>query len=115
MNGITKRLAMAGLLIACSCGNPNVLALGTTWTLTGVVADAVTGARIGGGDLKLYLVQGADVRGPTRLITSGDLMGEYAFSGIPADFASGTNQTWKVVVVKGGYQRFESEISSLSH
>ncbi|MCA1827416.1 MAG: hypothetical protein ABR567_03555 [Myxococcales bacterium] len=115
MNRISKCLAVAGLAFAVSCGNPNVLALGNTWSLQGVVADAVTGARLGGGDLKLYLVQGADVRGPTRLTTGGDLMGEYAFAGIPVDFAPGTNQGWKLVAVKGGYQRFESEISSLSH
>ena len=114
MNRVSSRLAFAGLLLAISCGNPNVLTLGQTWTLQGILADAVTGARIGG-DVKVYLVQGSEVRGPSRLITSGDLMGEYAFSGIPANFAGGSNQNWKLVVVKTGYQRFESEISTLGN
>ena len=39
MNGITKRLAMAGLLIAVSCSGSNgILTLGQTYTLQGIVA-----------------------------------------------------------------------------
>src|SRR6184192_259369 len=116
MNGITKRLAMAGLLIAVSCSGSNgILTLGQTYTLQGIVADAVTGARIGG-DLKLYLIQGPEVRGPSRMISGANdpLLGEYAFTGIPVNFQSEEstlNNTWKVVAVKPGYQRFESEIA----
>jgi hypothetical protein len=110
MNRTANRLAMAGLLLAMSCG-PGVLTLGSTYTLQGIVADAITGARVGG-DLKLFLVQGPEVRGPARLITgtTDPLMGEYAFTGIPVAYNSGDN-VWKVVVVKTGYQRFESEVT----
>jgi len=83
-----------------------------TYTLQGVIADATTGARIGGSDLRLYLIQGADVRTPSRLNT-GDtdpLLGEYAFAGIPADF-NPANKRYKVVAVKPGYQRFEAEVA----
>lgn len=107
---VSRLAAVAGLMFAFSCGNPNVLTLGQTYTLQGIIADAVTGARLGGSDLHLYLVQGSEVRGPTRLISSGDLMGEYAFTGIPVQFATGNN-VWKVVVIKNGYQRFESEVT----
>lgn len=115
MNRVVKRLAMAGLLamFACSGGStgsslpPSLY--GLTGSLQGIVADAVTGKRIGG-DLKLYLIQGSTVRGPTRLITSSadPLQGEYAFSGVPVEF-SGNNAIWKVVAIATGYQRFESE------
>lgn len=111
MNRIAKRLAIAGLLIAVACTNASIQTLGSTYTLQGIVADAVTGARIGG-DLKMFLIQGPEVRGPSRMITgtSDPLMGEYAFTGIPVEYASGNN-VWKVVVVKSGYQRFESEVA----
>ena len=109
MNRAVNRLAFAGLLLALSCNGSNILTLGQSYTLQGIVADAVTGARIGG-DLKLYLVQGPEVRGPSRLTTSGDLSGEYAFTGIPVAYHAGNN-VWKVVAVKSGYQRFESEIT----
>lgn len=104
-----NRLAIAGLLLV-ACSGSSIQTLGSTYTLQGIVADAVTGARIGG-DLKMFLVQGPEVRGPSRLITgtSDPLMGEYAFTGIPVAYASGNN-IWKVVVVKSGYQRFESEV-----
>ena len=120
MKDTITRLAAAGLLLslfACSgssgtsasSGSPTVV--GSTFTLQGVVADAITGARLGG-DLKLYLVQGADVRGPSRLNsnTSDPLAGEYAFVGIPVEFNTG-NQLWKIVAVKTGYERFESEFT----
>lgn len=82
-----------------------------TYTLQGFVADAVTGARVGGSDLQLFLVQGVDVRSPSRLNSgaSDPLLGEFAFTGIPADFNIG-NKRYKVVVVKPGYQRFEAEV-----
>lgn len=95
---------------ACSGSNNNVQFTNQTFTLQGIVADAVTGQRIGG-DLKLFLIQGADVRGPSRLVssTSDPLAGEYAFAGIPAA-SNCNNSAFKVVAVKTGYQRFESEI-----
>jgi hypothetical protein len=82
-----------------------------SYTLQGFVADATTGARVGGGDLQLFLIQGADVRTPTRLNSgaSDPLLGEFAFAGIPADYNAG-NKRYKVVAVKPGYQRFESEV-----
>ena len=116
MTRIANRLAMAGLLLAISCtGSSGILTLGVSYTLQGIIADAVTGQRLGG-DLKLYLIQGPEVRGPSRLITgtSDPLMGEYAFTGIPVTFAGfdGTpSNTWKVVAIRSGYQRFESELA----
>lgn len=82
-----------------------------TYTLQGFVADATTGARLGGSDLQLFLVEGATVRTPSRLnsATNDPLLGEFAFSGIPADYNTG-NKRYKVVAVKPGYQRFEAEI-----
>lgn len=81
-----------------------------TYTLQGFVADATTGARIGG-DVQLFLIQGATVRTPTRLNSGATdpLLGEFAFSGIPADYNTG-NKRYKVVAVKAGYQRFEGEV-----
>lgn len=111
MNRIANRLAIAGLLLAVSCTDSKVQTLGSTYTLQGIVADAVTGARLGS-DLKLFLIQGPEVRGPSRLITgiTDPLQGEYAFTGIPVEYSSGNN-VWKVVAVKSGYQRFESEVT----
>src|SRR5436190_21369866 len=83
---LAKCLAYAGLFMAVSCNGPVLLTLGQTYTLQGIVADAVNGSRLGSG-VSLYLVQGPDVRGPSRLVTSGDLAGEYAFTGIPVDIA----------------------------
>ncbi len=113
MNRIAKRLAMAGLLVmfACSGSSSTTVLLTMPFSLQGVIANAVTGARIGG-DIKLFLIQGATVRGPSRLITAtGDpLQGEYAFVGIPVEFNTGNN-VWKVVAIATGFQRFESEIT----
>jgi hypothetical protein len=91
---------------------PAGLVFDKTYTLQGIVADAVTGARVGGNDLKLYLVQGPDIRTPTRITrdAADPLFGEFAFSGIPADF-NPTNKTYKVVAVQPGYQRFEADIT----
>ncbi len=113
MNRIAKRLAMAGLLVmfACSSSSTGPVLLTVPFSLQGVIANAITGARIGG-DIKLFLIQGATIRGPSRLITAtGDpLQGEYAFVGIPVEFNTGNN-VWKVVAIATGYQRFESEIT----
>lgn len=107
----TLTLAAAALAVACSSSPNNIQFANQTFTLQGVVADAISGQRIGG-DLKLYLVQGSDVRGPSRLIsnTADPLAGEYAFAGIPAS-TNCNNSSFKVVAVKSNYQRFESEIT----
>jgi hypothetical protein len=113
---IANRLAVAGLLlaVACSSSSGSATVIGMTFTLQGVVADALNGKRIGD-DLKLYLVQGATIRGPSRLInnTGDPLAGEYAFTGIPVEFGNGNNM-WKLVAIKTGYQRFESEFNLLA-
>ena len=112
MNRVSKRLTMVGLLVMFACSSSSGPTLLTVpFSLQGVVANAITGARIGG-DIKLYLVQGATIRGPSRLITgTGDpLLGEYAFTGIPVEFNTGNN-VWKVVAIASGFQRFESEIT----
>ena len=112
MTRISKYLAVVAASMVVSCHGGVLLTLGSTYTLQGVVADAVTGARLGNG-VSLYLVQGPDVRGPSRFMTSGDLTGEYAFTGIPVDISGSTatpQNIWKVVAVKQGYQRFESEV-----
>ncbi len=84
-----------------------------TFTLQGKIMDAITGAAIGGNDLKVYLVQGTTDRTPDKLVTntSDPLVGEYAFSGIPASLVNATDAVYKVVVVKTGYQRFEANVS----
>lgn len=83
-----------------------------TGTLQGVVLDATTGARIGGTDLTIKLIQGADHRSPNKLITSetDSLVGEYAFNNVPVDFTS-SNIKYKMVITKTGYQRFEGYVS----
>lgn len=111
MKRFTNGLALAGLLLASACSSSSDKWYNGTYTLQGVIADAVTGSRIGGGDLQVFLVQGSEVRGPTRLVTDTNdpLLGEYAFAGIPHSLWEG-DSTFKVVVIKPGYQRFESEI-----
>lgn len=109
-------LAAAALGLA-ACQSPGVLGAGGlaefrgTATLQGAVVDGVTGARLGGGDLSLTLVQGAELRTPTRVHTaaSDPLLGEYAFSGIPIDVAA-ANRSFKLVVLKPGYRRFEADL-----
>ncbi len=118
---IWKRFATASLMLSCACVTKETTTTTTTpvtnefsrtYTLQGVVANAVTGARVGGNDLKLYLVQGVDIRTPTRITSDAadPLFGEYAFTGIPADI-NATNKTYKVVAVQPGFQRFESDLS----
>ena len=86
-----------------------------TGTLQGKIMDAVTGVAIGNdtnSELKIWLIQGTDNRGPSKLIndTSDPLCGEYAFSGIPVDGNDNGDIYFKIVVVKPGYQRFEAEV-----
>jgi hypothetical protein len=85
-----------------------------TGTLQGKVMDAVTGNALGNdanSELKMWLIQGTSDRGPDKLITDPNdpLRGEYAFSGIPVSLDFSDDSCFKVVVVKSGYQRFESE------
>ena len=104
-------------------------------TLQGTIMNAITGERIGGKDMEIYLIQGDTVRKPTTFNTGEKngggffqrndnattaLMGEYSFTDIPAgsSFATGdaTNPTdpehneYKMVVIKAGYQRFEAVV-----
>lgn len=83
-------------------------------TLQGKIMDALTGEAVGGDDLKVYLIQGINNRTPSKLITniSDPLAGEYAFSSIPVGIVNVEKElNFKIVVVKKGYQRFESDIS----
>jgi hypothetical protein len=87
-----------------------------TGTLQGKIMDAVTNAPIGNdnnSELKIWLIQGTDNRGPSKLINdkNNPLCGEYAFSGIPISFDWNWNSNFKIVVVKPGYQRFEAAIT----
>ncbi len=118
---ILKRVAAVSLMLSCACitketttttTTPVTNEFSKTYTLQGVVANAVTGERVGGNDLKLYLVQGADIRTPTRINgnVTDPLFGEYAFTGIPADFNL-PNKTFKIVAIQTGFQRFESDIT----
>ena len=83
-----------------------------TYTLQGAVMNAVTGQRIAGNDLQLWLIQGEEIRTPNRLErdVAKPLAGEYAFTGIPADYFRG-NKVYKVVAIAPGFQRFEGEVS----
>ncbi len=109
---------IAGMFADCGSKNTtNTAATNTiqyynvTGTLQGRIMDAVTGAPIGGSDLKVFLIQGTSDRSPNKLITSvsDPLVGEYAFSGIPAEIYNG-DITFEVVVVKPGYQGFEADV-----
>lgn len=83
-----------------------------TITLQGTIMDAVTGEHLGGNDLQMWLIQGTSHRTPSKLIKNESLplVGEYAFTNIPVGVNT-TDMTFKVIVVKDGYQRFEAEIS----
>lgn len=88
-----------------------------TGTLQGKIMDAVSGAAIGNdnnSELKIWIIQGTEDRGPNKLINDKNdpLCGEYAFSGIPVDINT-TEITFKIVVVKPGYQRFEANVGML--
>jgi hypothetical protein len=99
-----------------------------TATLQGTIMDAITGARLGGEDTAIYLVQGDLVRNPTTyndgtsqgggFFNPGDnqtaaLLGDYTFTNVPAGSAVGTDPVdpeaniYKIIVIKAGYQRFE--------
>lgn len=78
-----------------------------TASIQGTVFDATTGARLGGTDLDMVLIQGITEKTPSRIIrTKPSLVGDYGFTGIPVAFHE-DNYTVKMVVEKTGYQRFE--------
>lgn len=81
-------------------------------TIQGGVFDATTGARIGGDDLSLTLVQGTSHRTPNVLVkdTTKPLVGEYAFSDVPVNIDAG-NITFKMVITNTNYQRFEGLVT----
>ena len=81
-------------------------------TIQGKVLDATTGNPIAGTDLEITLVQGTRHRTPNILITNETLplAGEYAFSDVPVELDTG-NITYKMVVRKPGYQRFEGNVT----
>jgi hypothetical protein len=115
--------ALATFAIGCGGSDDNKYTTYTAavvGTLQGTILDATTGARIGGDDLKLTLVQGTSQRGPSKLIkdVKDALVGEYAFSGIPVTEGTIANTTstspqavFKLVVSKTGYQPFEAEFA----
>ena len=92
-------------------------------TLQGKVMDATTGKAIvndptlPADNIKMYLIVGSETRSADKadFSTTSDLAGEYAFNNIPVTqvdgIVAGPNATYKLVVVKKGYQRFESEFS----
>lgn len=107
-------LALLGMVVACggclfSNGGGGFLKYGT---LQGKIMDALTGAAIGGKDLSVYLIQGTSDRKPNKLIndTNNPLVGEYAFDKIPVQIVA-NEITFKVVILKAGYQRFEADVS----
>ena len=102
------------ILVLSACGGAfnKSSAAGTTYPghLQGQIFDARTGAPIGGGDLQIIFLQGSSKRGPDSLereITN-PLAGQYAFGNIPVERVAALNK-FKLVVVKPGYQLFESE------
>ncbi|MCL4558266.1 MAG: hypothetical protein M1491_06520 [Deltaproteobacteria bacterium] len=115
---VLSLLLTAGLLSSCGGTNTtNTSATNTiqyynvSGTLQGRIMDAVTGEPIGGSDLKVFLIQGTSDRTPNKLITNPNdpLVGEYAFSGIPAEVYT-HDITYSIVVVKPGYQGFTADV-----
>lgn len=113
-------LVLTGLLFGCGDTNTTTSTAPTTvnqgfnktGTLQGKIMDATTGAALGGSDLQVYLIQGVSNRTPDKLVTDTNsvLVGEYAFSTIPVNLDAG-DILFKAVVIKGGYQRFEGNVS----
>jgi hypothetical protein len=110
-------LLVGGMLFGCGTTNEasapdNTLQkYNITGSLQGKIMDAVTGAGIGGSDLKVFLIQGTSDRTPNKLITNPNdpLVGEYAFSGIPVDINTG-EIIYRVAAIKPGYQLFEADV-----
>lgn len=114
---LSSLLLIIGMVLGCvGCGtkkalntNPSFLKYGV---LQGKIMDALTGAAIGGKDLKVYLIEGKTNRKPDKLITDtkNPLVGEYAFDSVPVNIIA-NEITFKVVIIKDGYQRFEANVS----
>lgn len=114
-------LLIAGMvLVGTSCANggktgnslntnPSFLRYGT---LQGKIMDAITGEAIGGDDLELYLIEGTDRHKPDKLVKDIEdtFVGEYAFTKVPVGIDSG-NLSFRLVVIKDGYQYREFNIS----
>lgn len=136
MKNILKKLLPAILLGAMAmlsgCGDTVTNTTQSTFvpgTLQGKVMDATTGKPITNTvnkpteDIQMYLVNGSQTMRPAKAIfdSNNNLAGEFAFDNIPVTRQPGTynesgaiagaNATYKVVVVKPGYQRFEAEFS----
>jgi hypothetical protein len=105
-------------------------------TLQGTIMDAITGERLGGTDMEIYLIQGGITRTPTTFNTgvklkgflnrkdnsTATLMGEYSFTDIPSEttYYDDSNsqplpgedpdqentREYKIVVKKPGFQEF---------
>lgn len=119
---VLSLLLVAGMLANCGSTNTTNTASTTslqqyniTGSLQGKIMDAVTGAAIGGSDLKVWLIQGTSIRTPNTLIADSNnpLVGNYAFNNIPADINTGDIR-YKVVVAKPGYQGFEADVELLA-
>ena len=100
-----------GSFASISASNDRTPMFAGAFTLQGAVMDAWTSERLGGSDLQMFLIQGTSVRSPSSLHNSSSdpLLGEYVFDGVPLSFNCG-NSEYKLVVLKEGYQRFESVI-----
>ena len=109
-------------------------------TLQGTIMNAITGERIGGTDMEIYLIQGGTVRTPTTFNTgeklggffnrrdnsTTTLMGEYSFTDIPSETTfykdadklplpgedpdQENTREYKIVVSKPGFQEFNGII-----
>lgn len=82
-----------------------------TGSLQGTFFDAVTGQRLSGADLQLFVIIGTEYRTPDVFIRDrgSPLAGDFAFADLPLSMvAEGSpNIEYRVVAVKDGYQRFE--------
>lgn len=78
----------------------------------GTVFDAITGAALGGDDLKVYLIQGTEKREADKLVkdSEDDFVGDYAFNDVPFGINAG-DLDFRIVVLNEGYQRFEAVVS----
>lgn len=105
-------ILVAGMVLGCLGCNGNGSQFVKYGTLQGKIMDAVTGEAIGGDDLEIYLIQGKETRKPSKLVKNmdNDLVGEYVFDKIPVQLYNyyTDDAIFKIVVIKEGYQRFES-------
>lgn len=85
-------------------------------TLTGFLRNAVTTEPIsytteGENLVKIYLLQGSEIRTPNRLITdiSDPLVGLYVYNDVP--FTLYSNATYQLIVTVPGYQKFVTNVT----